>query len=51
MVRAHHAHVHLVRKRNVAGEARVAPDQRRILEPRDRFPDPFVVAAGHRRMV
>ena len=49
MVRANHPHVELVREGNIAGIAAVAPDQRGILETRNRLPDPFVVAARHRR--
>src|SRR5262245_3843524 len=38
----------LVREGNVGSEAAVAADQRRILQPLDRLPDPFVVAGRHR---
>ena len=46
MVRAHHAHMKLVGKRNVAGKAAGAPHQRRILQPQHRPADPFA-ACGH----
>src|SRR5262249_60899469 len=38
----------LVREGNVGSEAAAAADQRRILQPPDRLPDPFVVAGRHR---
>ncbi len=46
VVRAHDAHVQLVRKRNVAGKAAAAAHQGRIFQPLDRLPDPPVAAHG-----
>ena len=47
VVGAHDAHVELMRKGNVGGEAAAAAHQRRVLQPLDRLPDPLVVAGGH----
>ena len=53
VIRAHDAHVELVRKGNVGGEAAAAPHQRRVFQPCNRLPDPLVVGAlvalRHRR--
>ena len=49
VIGAHHAHVELVRKGNVAGIAAVAPHQRRVFQPRDRLADPLLVGCRHRR--
>ncbi len=53
VVRANDAHVELVRKGNVGGEAAAAPHQRRVFKACNRLPDPLVVGAlvalRHRR--
>ncbi len=48
MVGANDAHMKLVRKGDVAGETSGPSDQRRVLQPLDRPPDPFPVAGRHR---
>ena len=49
VVCANDPHVQLVREGNVAGEAAAASDQRRVLQPLDRLPDPSGVAASAHR--
>ena len=48
VVRAHDAHVELVRKRDIAGETAAASHQRRVFQTRDGAADPFVVAGRQR---
>jgi hypothetical protein len=47
MIRAHDAHVELMRKRNVTGKPAASSDQRRVFQTFNRLSDPGSGLDGH----